>query len=72
MNQKTRESKTSRNFEDDWRNDIMKRDKDEIVFMLKIVGKENKRLRNEIGELEKTNFHLLELIEKLEAERSEH
>lgn len=64
MKQKTRESKTSRNFGDDWRNDIMKRDKEEIVFMLKIVGKENLRLRRELEEKSTTPVHRTEEIKK--------
>lgn len=64
MKKPIRESKISRNFDDDWRNDMMTRDKEEIVFMLKIIGKENMRLRRELEEKDTIPVHRKEEKEK--------
>lgn len=65
MKQPKREVKTVINFSEEWRKNIMERDKEEIVFMLKMIGKENMRLRKELKEKESIQIHQTTEKEKL-------
>lgn len=66
MNQQQKKSFEIMGFGEEWTKNMMGRKKEDIVFMFKIIGSTNLRMAREIGELEKSNFHLQEQIEKLD------